>query len=246
MADGKAETTTGRRSGSSGDSSVKAAAHDAKETAQEVKDQAADKASDMAAEAKQKSREMAREGKQRARSQAEEQKTRVSSGLRSMADALRRGGEELPEDQRQYGRFLDVVADRAEDASHYLEDRDVESLTREVRTFARDHAPVFLGGAFTLGMLGARFLKSSPRDTGYEGGSYQGDLYGRGSTGGYSRGAVGHIESASYGDETLDRGTTRPGMRTGSRSGGPETFGAPGDYEIDRPTADSYGEDGYE
>lgn len=242
MADGNAETTMGQRSGSSSDSSVKAAAHDAKKTAQEMKDQTADKASDLASEAKEKGREMAREGRQRARSQAEEQKERVSSGLRSMASALRRGGEELPEDQRQYGRFLDVVADRAEDASHYLEDRDVESLTREVRTFARDHAPVFLGGAFTLGMLGARFLKSSPRGTGFDGGDY-----GQGSTGGgYSRGAVGHIESASYGDETLDRGTTRPGIRTSSRSGGPETFGAPGDYEIDRPTADSYGEDGYE
>lgn len=242
MADGKAETTTGQRSGSSGDSGVKAAAHDAKETAEEMKDQASDKASDLAAEARDKGREMAREGKQRARSQAEEQKTRVSTGLRSMAHALRRGGEELPEDQRQYGRFLDVVADRAEDASHYLEDRDVESLTREVRTFARDHAPVFLGGAFTLGMLGARFLKSSPRDTGYDGGSYDRASAG----GGYSSGAVGHIESGSYGDETLDRGTARPGMRTGSRPGGPESFGAAEDYEIDRPTADSYGEDGYE
>lgn len=242
MADGNAETRKGKRSGSSSDSSVKAAAHDAKETAQEMKDQAADKVSDLASEAREKGREMAREGRQRARSQAEEQKEHLSSGLRSMAGALRRGGEELPEDQRQYGRFLDVVADRAEDASHYLEDRDVESLTREVRTFARDHAPVFLGGAFTLGMMGARFLKSSPRDTGFDGGEY-----GQGSTGGgYSRGGVGHIESPSNGDETLDRGTTRPRMRTSNGPGGPETFGAPGDYEIDRPTADSYGEDGYE
>lgn len=242
MADGNAETTTGQRSGSSSGNGVKAAAHDAKETAQELKDQASDKAGDLAAEAREKGRELAREGRHRARSEAEEQKARVSMGLRSVAGALRRGGQELPEDQRQYGKLLNVVADRAEDASYYLEDRDVESLTREVRTFARDHAPVFLGGAFTLGMLGARFLKSAPRES-----RYDDDSYGFQSTGGgYSRGAIGHTESASYGDETLDRGTTRPEMGTHGRPGGQEPFGSPGDYEIDRPTANSYGEDGYE
>jgi hypothetical protein len=232
MADGNGETTMGEVPDSRDDSRVKAAAGDVKDKAKEMKDQASDHVGDLATDAKEKGRELAREGKARARSQADEQKDRVSDGLRSMAGALRRGGQELPEDQRQYGRFLGVVADRAEDASHYLEDHDVEALTREVRTFARQHTPVFLGGAFTLGMLGARFLKSSPRDTQYESGSSR-DL---GTASGSQAGGYGR---PSRGEQL---GSGPMGSRGVAR--GPEGFESPGDYEIDEPTPDSLRGDG--
>lgn len=225
MADGTMGTAAERNPDSGSDSGAK---ETAKETAKEMKDQAAHKAEDMAAEAREKGREMAREGKARARSQAEQQKDRVSESLLSVADALRRGGEELPEENRQYGRVLDAVADRAEDASHYLAERDVDSLTREVRTFARDHAPVFLSGAFTLGMLGARFLKSSPERESYDG------AYGRESVGRQMSG------TQSYGGETL-RGPATPmesaPRGTTARPYGEKSFEGPGAYEIDEPVS---------
>lgn len=237
MADGHVETAAERSSSWSKSSGGK---ESIKESAREMKDQASDRAEDLAAEAREKGREMAREGRARAKSQAEQQKERVSDGLLSVADALRRGGEEMPEDQQQYSRFLDAVADRAEDASHFLAERDVDSLSREVRTFARDHAPVFLSGAFTLGMLGARFLKSSPRHDSYDrlpAGDYDRPSPGGNDYGGTAYGAELYgpdIDGQeSYGREPQGEGQ---GYRAGPSSQG--RFGAPGAFEIDEPAGE--------
>lgn len=190
---------------------VKDAAREAKHAAGEVKDQTADKAEDLAAEARDRGRELAREGKERARSQADDQKDRVSEGLRTVADALRRGRDQMPEEQRTYGKFLGVVADRAEDASRYLERRDVDSLTREMRSFARQHAPVFLSGAFTVGLLGARFIKSStPTDS-------------------HDYGGYGERSDYLGGREYQDYGGYREGKY---RSYPSEPLDAPGSYEV--------------
>lgn len=147
---------------------AKDTARDVKDTAREVKDRAQEKVSSAASEARDRGGDLVHEGKEKARSQADQQKDRVSEGFRSVADALRRGGQELSEEHRQYGSFLGTVADRAEGVSRYLDQRDVDSLTRDARQAAREHTPVFLSGAFTLGMLGARFLKSSGDKSGTE------------------------------------------------------------------------------
>lgn len=231
MADGQVGTTAERNSSWSKTSGGK---ESVKESAREMKDQAKHKAEDLTAEAREKGREMAREGKARARTQAEQQKDRVSDGLLSVADALRRGGEEMPEDQRQYSRFLDAVADRAEDASHFLAERDVDALSREVRTFARAHAPVFLSGAFTLGMLGARFLKSSPSRDSYDYDRLPAGDYDRSSPGGNAYGGYGAELYAPDMDGQESFGRESQGYRAGPSS--QERFGAPGDYEIDEPT----------
>lgn len=144
-----------------GDGSDRGKTEQAKDKAAEMKDKAQEKVSHAAAEARDRGEELVHEGKAKARSTADQQKERVSEGIRSMADALRRGGSELSEEHSQYGGFLNTVADRAEGVSRYLDQRDVDSLTRDARRMAREHTPVFLSGAFTLGMLGARFLKSS-------------------------------------------------------------------------------------
>lgn len=168
------------RSGEEGSRTEKARAK-----AREVKDRTEAKAESLASEArdrgeealhegKEKARELGDEAGRRARTRAEEQKARVSEGMRTMADALRHGTDQLPEDRRQYGGFLETVADRVEGASRYLDDRDMEDVTRDVRGFARDHTTMFLGGAFALGLAGARFLKSSGSEAGGDGGSGRG------------------------------------------------------------------------
>ncbi len=250
MADGITGTGMEAGSDSAHDGGAKETARELKDQAAdkagELKDQAADKAEDLKAEAREKGKEMAREGKARARSQAEDQKERVSTGLLSMADALRRSGEEMPEDQRQYGRLLDAVADRAEDASHYLAERDVSSLGRDVRSFAREHTPVFLSGAFTLGMLGARFLKSSPPDSDQDhaGRDYAGE--GRSYRGGESYGDLPAYETreplesrGAY--ETDDFGNVRSARADRSLPDdraveAERSIDGPESYELDEPT----------
>lgn len=160
-------TTFGAASGP-GTGSPESAADRARETM----DQAQEKVASVAAEARNRGEHLVEEGKEKARelgdhaveiarTRGDEQRVRVAEGVRTFAYALRRGADDLPADRREYERFIDDVADRVESVSRYIEERDVDSLTREARRFARDHTPLFLTGAFGLGMLGARFIKSS-------------------------------------------------------------------------------------
>jgi hypothetical protein len=171
-----------------------------------------DKGEHLIDEGKEKARELGDQAVEVVRSRGDEQRERVAEGVRTFAYALRRGANDLPEDRREYGRFIDDVADRVESVSRYIEQRDVDSLTREARRFARDHTPVFLAGAFTLGMLGARFMKSSgdaARDDRY-------DRYDRGDrhdlgTAGRERWTSPYDQPTSYGrDEMAGRPRGRP------------------------------------
>jgi hypothetical protein len=143
---------------------VKAKAHEAQERVSEAAGDLKDRGEDLVEEGKEMGRELADRAGEAARTRADQEKDRVAGGMRAVANALRRGSDDLPEDQRVYGRFLEGVADRVSDASRYLDERDVNALGRDVRRVAREHSAAFLGGAFVLGMVGARFLKSSPDD----------------------------------------------------------------------------------
>lgn len=145
---------------------VKDTVGDAKETVQETASHIADEARDMSSHLAQEGREKAHEigdkAQQLARTRADEQKQRLTNGIRTFADALRRGCDDLSPEQNQFRPMLNTAADRVEGVSRYLEQRDVDALTGDVRRFAREHTPLFIGGAFALGFAGARFLKSSP------------------------------------------------------------------------------------
>ena len=188
-----------------------------KEKASEVASKAKEKGERLAAEGREKADELVHRAEDRARTRAAEEKGRVADGIRTVAEALRRGGEELPEDRRMYGRVVNAVADRAEELSRYLEEQDVDQMTRDARRFAREHTGVVLSGAFALGLLGARFMKSSggaarserwasrgsertgAYDAGYRtsGGYPSSDGYDRGE--GYHAGSGGHADD--YGSE---------------------------------------------
>ncbi|HWV58579.1 MAG TPA: hypothetical protein VNZ57_14080 [Longimicrobiales bacterium] len=125
-------------------------------------------------EGMEKGRELTHDARRMARSRLDEGRERIASGMRAVARALRRGGEDLPGDQEPYAKFVSGVADRVEGVSRYLDQHDVDELGREASRFAREHAPVVLGGAFVLGLVGARFLKSAPEEP--RPGEYRRDL----------------------------------------------------------------------
>jgi vacuolar-type H+-ATPase subunit H len=133
----------------------------AQEKVKHAASEARDRGADLLDEGKEKARELGHKAAETARSQGDQQRERVADGVQTFADALRDGSRDLPEGRREYEPFIDGVADRVEGISRYLREHDVDTLTRDARRFAREHTPLFLSGAFTLGMLGARFLKSS-------------------------------------------------------------------------------------
>jgi hypothetical protein len=186
---------------------IKAKAHEAQEKVSEVAADLKDRGEDLVEEGKEMGRDLADRAGEAARSRADEEKDRVCGGMRAVANALRRGSDDLPEDQRMYGRFLEGVADRVAGASRYLDERDVSTLAGDVKRIARDHSAAFLGGAFVLGMVGARFLKSSPDQARSARDSHYGDpRYG----------------DARYGDplygQDRPRGLSEPGMTGSPRS----------------------------
>ncbi len=107
--------------------------------------------------------------KDKASSVLDEQKTNLASGVASVADSIRQVGENLGnagEDNQIAafaGKYGENIASQIEKFSSYVDDKEIKELLRDVEQFARRNPLLFVGGAFTLGIFAARFLKSSGR-----------------------------------------------------------------------------------
>jgi len=91
------------------------------------------------------------------------QKDRAADGLGSVAQALRQSSDQM-RDQNQGSNVHELISSAAAQVdrlSGYLRSTDTRQMINGVERFAREQPAVFLGGAFLLGLLGARFLKSS-------------------------------------------------------------------------------------
>lgn len=107
--------------------------------------------------------------KENASTTLEEKKTDVARGLTSVADTIRQVGDSVKPTPGEPAnkvaelttQYTDTLAQQVEKISGYLEDQDLRGMMRDLEGFARRNPAVFLGGAFALGILAARFLKSS-------------------------------------------------------------------------------------
>jgi hypothetical protein len=87
-------------------------------------------------------------------------KSEAVDRLSGVAQSLRSSGQQF-EGQEAISQFVTRAADRVENFANHLRNRDVPELLGEVEDFARRQPAAFLGGAFAVGLIGARFLKSS-------------------------------------------------------------------------------------
>ncbi len=128
----------------------------------QVKEQAKQQAQQVAQQGERKAGQVADQARQKAKGQLSAQKERAAGCLGSVAQALRQSGQHLKEqNQVQVGQYTEKAAEQVERFSGHLRERDVDQLTGEAEDFARKRPALFLGGAFALGLLGTRFLKSS-------------------------------------------------------------------------------------
>ena len=94
-------------------------------------------------------------------------KERTARALGVIAQSLRGVGNELRNQNEQgMSRFVDGVANRADQMATRLNNADPQSVIDDVEEFARREPAVFIGGAVALGLIAARFLKSSRRGGG--------------------------------------------------------------------------------
>lgn len=131
----------------------------AREQIREVKDQVVDQA-----------RSSLEQAKNRASSSLGESKGQFADQFGTVAEALRRTTEHLrSEDQQRIAGITDTVARQVDQVANYLRNKDATAMRTDLENLARRQPAWVLGGALILGLMGARFLKSSQRDRRFRG-----------------------------------------------------------------------------
>lgn len=152
--------------------------------------------------------------REQATAQLATQKNKATDGLGSVAEAVRETTRHLREGQHDtVAHYAEQAADQIERFSQRLRNKDVGDLLNDAQQLARRKPALFVGGAFAIGLLGARFLKSSAPDGG---GSYRSGEYASSGHSGSSSG-IGQVANA-YGNRVplTPTRTTSPKPRAAS------------------------------
>jgi hypothetical protein len=124
----------------------------------EVKDQVVDQA-----------KTSLRQARDSATSSLNDSRHQAADRIGGLASAVRSTSEHLRSENRPgVANLTDSLAEQVERLSSYLRDRDLRAFRDDVENLARRQPAAALGIALALGMLGARFLKSSQRTSGPE------------------------------------------------------------------------------
>jgi hypothetical protein len=133
--------------------------------------QAKDKVVDQARSTFRDARDRAGSGLAQGRRQAADQ-------LGGIGSALHRTGEQLrSEDQARFADLADAVGRQIDRSADYLRNSDGRTIVRDVENLARRQPALFFAGAFALGIIAARFLKSSDPGAGYDKRLHSGSSY---------------------------------------------------------------------
>lgn len=137
-------------------------------------------------------------------SRISEQQVRAADTVSGVAHSLRTTSQTLQtEGQADIGRYIEKAAGEVDRLANYLQSADVRQVAGQVQDFARRSPGAFIAGAFAVGFLASRFLKSTRDDLALEGGT--GNTY---RSGGFA--TTGNFEDGSYetsGNYELSRGS---------------------------------------
>lgn len=165
---------------------------------------------------------LAHKVKERASAQLNTQKDRATEGLGTMAEAVRQSTQQLRNQNHDtIAGYVEQAANQIDRLSQGLKNKDVGELARDAQRLAQKRPAMFVGSAFAIGLVGARFLKSSPPDDEYG--------YERGAQRGY--GARGYETSGSgpfAGGYQREGGQTFPSSGTSAGAGTTGTTGTTG------------------
>jgi hypothetical protein len=106
--------------------------------------------------------------KESAAAQLTTQKNRGTDALGQVANAVRSSTQKLREERHEtIAGYIDKAADQIDNWSRRLRDKDIDELMSDVQRLARRQPAVFISSAFALGLVGARFFKSSRQQSEY-------------------------------------------------------------------------------
>jgi hypothetical protein len=116
-----------------------------------------------------------RQAKDRATSSLGESRDQFAQQLSAVADAFRRSAEHLrSENQERVAGLTDTLARQADRVADYVRTFDPRRTRDDLESLARRQPAMVLGGALALGLIGARFFKSSRRKDAGDQGRYGG------------------------------------------------------------------------
>ncbi len=121
---------------------------------------------DLMQHAKHATNEIVNQVQQQAGTQIDRQKESAANDLSQVVSAVRRFGESLGAEQggpiaRYAAEYGDKAAQKLEQFSTYIREQDAKRLLNDVQNFGRRRPGLMLGGAFLLGLAGARLIRSS-------------------------------------------------------------------------------------
>ncbi len=130
-----------------------------------VTEQAQEKVKEGAEAAKEQALSAAQQAQERARAEIDQRTTTAGEQLkghagdaRSVADALRRDGNDGP------ARLAEEAADRVERIGGYLSEADAERLISDVEDYARKNPWAVIAGGLALGFAASRMVSASSAD----------------------------------------------------------------------------------
>jgi hypothetical protein len=182
------------------------------------------------------------------RSSVDKGRTRAADTLQEVARTLMQSneGEENPA-----APYLNRAGEQVQRVADYLRDADMRQMVTGAEQFARRQPVLFLGSAFAIGVIAARFLKSTRPETG----RYGGDMgYGMDSgvydreralasyrePSGYGAGySVGDLTGGMTGGMTGAAGSGMAGGMSSGMSGGGTAGGLGGDMGGDENRDDA-------
>jgi hypothetical protein len=113
-----------------------------------------------------------RDVRDRAGSSLNDGRRRAAEQMGGIGGALHRTSEQLrSEDQARFADVADSVGRQIDRVADYLRDSDGRTITRDIEGLARRQPALVFAGAFALGLVAARFLRSS--DPGSDDASYE-------------------------------------------------------------------------
>jgi hypothetical protein len=131
-------------------------------TSGSAKGKAKGAAREQAQKAKAAGREAGEQAAERAQSMTEQWRHTAADRVGTFARALHVTSEKLTEERQEtVAGYFDSAAGSLDRVSATLHDRELPDLVDEAADFARRHPTVFFGGSVLVGVLLARFARSS-------------------------------------------------------------------------------------
>lgn len=132
---------------------------------QGVGQQASAKAQEAASVAQEKASELREHGSTRLRNELDQRSNQAGSQMRSLAEALRRSGNDLDNQGNvNASQLTGQAADRIERLGSYLKEKSGDELMGDIEAFARRRPWMLAGLGMLAGVAAARFMKASSEE----------------------------------------------------------------------------------